>query len=102
MVECTALEMRHRCKPIGGSNPSLSAITAPIHDKTAAVSRSLLTQNEEKLAEAIHTTLRPRCSSIGAKSRSSCSNVWRCSMQNVPMMMSAVFRIVIPSSLSLR
>lgn len=27
MVECTALEMRHRCKPIGGSNPSLSAIT---------------------------------------------------------------------------
>ena len=21
MVECTALEMRHRCKPIGGSNP---------------------------------------------------------------------------------
>ena len=27
MVECTALEMRHRCKPIGGSNPSLSAST---------------------------------------------------------------------------
>ena len=27
MVECTALEMRHRCKPIGGSNPSLSAIS---------------------------------------------------------------------------
>jgi hypothetical protein len=26
VVECTALEMRHRCKPIGGSNPSLSAI----------------------------------------------------------------------------
>ena len=25
MVECTALEMRHRCKPIGGSNPPLSA-----------------------------------------------------------------------------
>lgn len=25
MVECTALEMRHGCKPIGGSNPSLSA-----------------------------------------------------------------------------
>ena len=25
MVESTALEMRHRCKPIGGSNPSLSA-----------------------------------------------------------------------------
>src|SRR5713226_2403043 len=25
VVECTALEMRHRCKPIGGSNPSLSA-----------------------------------------------------------------------------
>jgi hypothetical protein len=28
VVECTALEMRHRCKPIGGSNPSLSA-TSP-------------------------------------------------------------------------
>ena len=28
VVECTALEMRHRCKPIGGSNPSLSARTA--------------------------------------------------------------------------
>jgi hypothetical protein len=27
VVECTALEMRHRCKPIGGSNPSLSATT---------------------------------------------------------------------------
>lgn len=25
MVDRTALEMRHRCKPIGGSNPSLSA-----------------------------------------------------------------------------
>lgn len=30
MVECTALEMRHRCKPIGGSNPSLSANTAKV------------------------------------------------------------------------
>jgi hypothetical protein len=29
VVECTALEMRHRCKPIGGSNPSLSAISTP-------------------------------------------------------------------------
>jgi hypothetical protein len=25
VVDRTALEMRHRCKPIGGSNPSLSA-----------------------------------------------------------------------------
>jgi hypothetical protein len=25
VVECAALEMRHKCKPIGGSNPSLSA-----------------------------------------------------------------------------
>jgi hypothetical protein len=25
VVECAALEMRHRCEPIGGSNPSLSA-----------------------------------------------------------------------------
>ena len=27
VVECTALEMRHGCKPIGGSNPPLSAIS---------------------------------------------------------------------------
>lgn len=27
MVECTALEMRHTCKGIVGSNPTLSAIT---------------------------------------------------------------------------
>lgn len=26
VVECTALEMRHACKGIGGSNPSFSAI----------------------------------------------------------------------------
>lgn len=26
MVECTALEMRRRCKPTVGSNPTLSAI----------------------------------------------------------------------------
>jgi hypothetical protein len=26
VVDCTALEMRHGCKPIGGSNPPLSAI----------------------------------------------------------------------------
>ncbi len=30
VVECTALEMRHRCKPIGGSNPSLSASFLPL------------------------------------------------------------------------
>ena len=30
VVECTALEMRHRCKPIGGSNPSLSARSPPL------------------------------------------------------------------------
>jgi hypothetical protein len=34
VVECTALEMRHRCKPIGGSNPSLSANIIR-HNKTA-------------------------------------------------------------------
>src|SRR5436853_1044105 len=38
VVECTALEMRHRCKPIGGSNPSLSAISAL---RPAALSGSL-------------------------------------------------------------
>ena len=38
MVECTALEMRHRCKPIGGSNPSLSASKSLIlHQKSSVV-----------------------------------------------------------------
>jgi hypothetical protein len=39
VVECTALEMRHRCKPIGGSNPSLSA------------SKSLILQYKMSLAK---------------------------------------------------
>src|SRR5882672_10346575 len=39
VVECTALEMRHRCKPIGGSNPSLSA------------SKSMILQEKISLAE---------------------------------------------------
>src|SRR4051812_29032800 len=39
VVECTALEMRHRCKPIGGSNPSLSA------------SKSLILQQDIFLAQ---------------------------------------------------
>jgi hypothetical protein len=35
VVDRTALEMRHRCKPIGGSNPSLSASKSLIlHYKT--------------------------------------------------------------------
>ncbi len=29
VVECTALEMRHTCKRIGGSNPPLSASQSP-------------------------------------------------------------------------
>jgi hypothetical protein len=45
VVECTALEMRHRCKPIGGSNPSLSAIIkrlreSPVKSGFAARQRS--------------------------------------------------------------
>lgn len=31
MVECTALEMRHACKGIVGSNPTLSAIAVPLN-----------------------------------------------------------------------
>jgi hypothetical protein len=38
VVECTALEMRHRCKPIGGSNPSLSA-KPPCASHPAAIAR---------------------------------------------------------------
>src|SRR6185437_37882 len=33
VVDRTALEMRHRCKPIGGSNPSLSATKSLILHK---------------------------------------------------------------------
>jgi hypothetical protein len=33
VVECAALEMRHRCKPIGGSNPSLFASKSLIHQE---------------------------------------------------------------------
>lgn len=40
MVECTALEMRHRCKPIGGSNPSLSAIIKRLRE--SPVNQALL------------------------------------------------------------
>jgi hypothetical protein len=43
VVECTALEMRHRCKPIGGSNPSLSANIIR-HNKTAY--RKLVDQSD--------------------------------------------------------
>ena len=43
-----------------------------------------------------HSTVSPRCCSMSEKSRSSCSNRWRCWMQNVPMMRSAVLRIVTP------
>lgn len=31
VVECTALEMRHTCKGIVGSNPTLSAIKIKLH-----------------------------------------------------------------------
>ncbi len=41
MVECTALEMRHARKGIGGSNPSLSAIESP-QLKVPSAARSTL------------------------------------------------------------
>lgn len=37
VVDCTALEMRHGCKPIGGSNPPLSA-RLPTEANSAATS----------------------------------------------------------------
>lgn len=42
VVECTALEMRHRCKPIGGSNPSLSAssLASDRHFRTPKTSKN--------------------------------------------------------------
>src|SRR5665213_1155875 len=40
VVECNALEMRHRCKPIGGSNPSLSASSSKTASKIADLAAS--------------------------------------------------------------
>src|SRR6201987_4283048 len=40
-IECTALEMRHRCKPIGGSNPSLSALELAAIEISPAISSHL-------------------------------------------------------------
>ena len=53
VVECTALEMRHRCKPIGGSNPSLSASRLRIpHDATPPEPRKHLQFGSRR--DAIH------------------------------------------------
>ncbi len=49
MVECTALEMRHTRKGIGGSNPSLSAIFA----LRAAATPTLRAGSEFELAFAL-------------------------------------------------
>jgi hypothetical protein len=46
VVECTALEMRHRCKPIGGSNPSLSAIIKRLRESPV---KSGLSARQERL-----------------------------------------------------
>src|SRR4029079_6194678 len=40
VVECPALEMRHRCKPIGGSNPSLSATLQLFSADTSVTERT--------------------------------------------------------------
>ena len=76
-----------------------------LYDERGMIGRatqSLAVRAGDVRSAELHAATRPRCSSIGAKSRSSCSNEQRCSMQNVPMMMSAVLRIVIPMSRSLR
>lgn len=43
MVECTALEMRHTCKGIVGSNPTLSAIKHNYHAMKHVRKRAVLT-----------------------------------------------------------
>ena len=63
---------------------------------------SAAVQRNQPPTAPVHTTVKPRCCCMGAKSRSSWSNEWRCSMQNVPMIMSAVLRIVTPKSRNLR
>src|SRR5450432_4682817 len=56
VVECTALEMRHRCKPIGGSNPSLSATTL-----FSFVSDCSILQVKQRVARRRMLRLVPRC-----------------------------------------
>src|SRR5258707_15439317 len=51
VVECTALEMRHRCKPIGGSNPSLSASKSLILQQK--LSQTELRRHFRRLATAV-------------------------------------------------
>lgn len=69
---------------------------------SATQTHGIIRRRSRAQSPGSYATMRPRCSSIGAKSRSSCSSKRRCSMQKVPMMTLAVFRIVIPRSRSLR
>jgi hypothetical protein len=62
VVECTALEMRHRCKPIGGSNPPLSAICRRFYDSVRYRRRSFA------------LTLRSEIQSIAGFGRSAAPN----------------------------
>jgi hypothetical protein len=46
VVECTALEMRHTCKGIVGSNPTLSAIFLHYYVWRSGVGHSVVTGGE--------------------------------------------------------
>ena len=54
VVECTALEMRHRCKPIGGSNPSLSATPSKNSSKTANLLKSKGFPHHRRYTRSVH------------------------------------------------
>jgi hypothetical protein len=71
VVDCTALEMRHRCKPIGGSNPPLSATLRPDGLRVAGHPR------EEKGASDLH--FKQLCPSFrDAPSRQNSEAILRC------------------------
>ena len=72
MVECTALEMRHRCKPIGGSNPSLSATLRP----SGYAWQATLVEGSSLLSD-ISTQSRRCIDSASLISRSSSKSVYR-------------------------
>ena len=84
MVECTALEMRHRCKPIGGSNPSLSAICAVLYAKLR-----LRTLRFAGLPDDCQTVPTPRV-----------STEWICEMTVAPSPTAAATRLVEPARTS--
>jgi hypothetical protein len=71
VVECTALEMRHRCKPIGGSNPSLSATLLCFGTGRLTIDGYSMTTNQQAIRELFEVIkdFTRNLRSFGGKSR---------------------------------